>query len=31
MVYATRKFTFSAGHRYRRPEWTAEENARVFG
>src|SRR5258705_13578786 len=31
MVYATRKFTFSAGHRYRRPEWSVEENARVFG
>jgi 6-pyruvoyltetrahydropterin/6-carboxytetrahydropterin synthase len=31
MVYATRKFTFSAGHRYWRPEWTAEENARRFG
>lgn len=31
MVYATRKFTFSAGHRYWRPEWSAEENARVFG
>ena len=30
-VYATRKFTFSAGHRYWRDEWTAEENARVFG
>jgi len=31
MVYATRKFTFSAGHRYGRPEWGPEENARVFG
>jgi len=31
MVYATRKFTFSAGHRYWRPEWSAEENARRFG
>jgi 6-pyruvoyltetrahydropterin/6-carboxytetrahydropterin synthase len=30
-VYATRKFTFSAGHRYWRDEWTAEDNARVFG
>jgi len=30
-VYATRKFTFSAGHRYWREEWSAEENARVFG
>ncbi|HYB42983.1 MAG TPA: 6-carboxytetrahydropterin synthase, partial [Candidatus Methylomirabilis sp.] len=31
MVYATRKFTFSAAHRYWRPEWSAEENAGVFG
>jgi len=31
MVYATRKFTFSAAHRYWRDEWPAEENARVFG
>ncbi|HUP36877.1 MAG TPA: 6-carboxytetrahydropterin synthase [Candidatus Limnocylindria bacterium] len=31
MVYATRRFTFSAAHRYRRPEWSAEENTRVFG
>jgi 6-pyruvoyltetrahydropterin/6-carboxytetrahydropterin synthase len=31
MVYATRKFTFSAAHRYWRGEWTLEENARVFG
>lgn len=31
MVYATRKFTFSAAHRYWRDEWSAEENARVFG
>ena len=31
MVYATRKFTFSAAHRYWRDEWTAEENARTFG
>ena len=31
MVYATRKFTFSAGHRYWRPDWSTEENARVFG
>jgi 6-pyruvoyltetrahydropterin/6-carboxytetrahydropterin synthase len=30
-VYATRKFTFSAGHRYWRDEWSAGENARVFG
>lgn len=31
MVYATRKFMFSAAHRYWRGEWTAEENTRVFG
>jgi 6-pyruvoyltetrahydropterin/6-carboxytetrahydropterin synthase len=31
MVYATRKFTFSAAHRYWRGEWTPDENARVFG
>jgi 6-pyruvoyltetrahydropterin/6-carboxytetrahydropterin synthase len=31
LVYATRKFTFSAGHRYWRDGWSAEENARVFG
>src|SRR5262245_44637470 len=30
-VYVTRKFGFSAAHRYWRPEWSAEENARVFG
>ncbi|MBV9878959.1 MAG: 6-carboxytetrahydropterin synthase [Gemmatirosa sp.] len=27
----TRRVTFAAAHRYRRPEWTDEENARVFG
>ena len=31
MVYATRKFTFSSAHRYWQPEWSAEDNARVFG
>jgi len=30
-VYVTRKFMFSAAHRYWRKEWSAEENARVFG
>ena len=30
-VYATRKFTFSAAHRYWREEWSAAENRRVFG
>jgi 6-pyruvoyltetrahydropterin/6-carboxytetrahydropterin synthase len=27
----TRVVDFSAAHRYFRPEWTAERNARVFG
>ncbi len=27
----TRVIRFSAAHRYHRPEWSAEENARVFG
>ena len=31
VVYATRKFTFSSAHRYWRPEWSAEENTRIFG
>jgi 6-pyruvoyltetrahydropterin/6-carboxytetrahydropterin synthase len=31
LVYVTRKFGFSAAHRYWRPEWSAEENTRVFG
>ena len=31
MVYATRKFTFSSAHRYWRPEWSPEDNTRVFG
>jgi 6-pyruvoyltetrahydropterin/6-carboxytetrahydropterin synthase len=31
MVHATRRFEFSAAHRYWRDEWTAEENERVFG
>jgi 6-pyruvoyltetrahydropterin/6-carboxytetrahydropterin synthase len=30
-VYATRRFTFSAAHRYWRPEWSAEENRKAFG
>lgn len=30
-VYATRKFTFSAAHRYLRGEWSEAENRRVFG
>ena len=31
IVYATRKFTFSAGHRYWREDWSAEDNTRAFG
>lgn len=27
----TRKVTFSAAHRYHRPEWSAERNREVFG
>jgi len=30
-VYATRKFSFSAAHRYGRAEWSEAENRRVFG
>jgi 6-pyruvoyltetrahydropterin/6-carboxytetrahydropterin synthase len=30
-VYATRKFTFAAAHRYWSDAWTAEDNTRVFG
>jgi len=30
-VYATRRFTFSAAHRYWRREWSPEENRRAFG
>lgn len=31
LVYATRRFTFSAAHRYWRPEWSPEENRKAFG
>jgi 6-pyruvoyltetrahydropterin/6-carboxytetrahydropterin synthase len=31
MVYATRRFEFSAAHRYWRDEWSSEQNERVFG
>jgi 6-pyruvoyltetrahydropterin/6-carboxytetrahydropterin synthase len=31
IAYSTRRFSFSAGHHYRVPAWSAEENARVFG
>lgn len=27
----TRRVTFAAAHRYRRPDWTQEQNERVFG
>jgi 6-pyruvoyltetrahydropterin/6-carboxytetrahydropterin synthase len=29
--YLTRRVTFSAAHRYRRPEWSDEKNEAVFG
>lgn len=31
MIYLTRKCEFSASHYYHNPQWTAEENLRVFG
>ena len=31
MYTLTRVVTFAAAHRYRRPEWSDEENARAFG
>ena len=31
MVYITRRETFNAAHRLFRPEWSDEENLRVFG
>jgi 6-pyruvoyltetrahydropterin/6-carboxytetrahydropterin synthase len=31
MVYITRKVEFSASHLYHNPEFSAEENRRVFG
>ena len=27
----TRRVTFAAAHRYRRPDWTQEQNEKVFG
>lgn len=27
----TRRVTFAAAHRYRRPDWTSEKNEKVFG
>ena len=29
--YLTRRVTFAAAHRYRRPDWSDERNDRVFG
>ncbi len=31
MIYLTRKAEFSASHYYHNPEWTPQENQRVFG
>jgi 6-pyruvoyltetrahydropterin/6-carboxytetrahydropterin synthase len=31
MIYITRRETFNAAHRLFRPEWSDEENFRVFG
>jgi 6-pyruvoyltetrahydropterin/6-carboxytetrahydropterin synthase len=31
MVYLTRKIEFSASHRYHNPDFSAEENRRIFG
>lgn len=30
-AYLTRQVRFSAAHRYHRPEWSEEENRRIFG
>jgi 6-pyruvoyltetrahydropterin/6-carboxytetrahydropterin synthase len=29
--FLTRRVTFAAAHRYRRPDWSDERNAQVFG
>lgn len=29
--FLTRRVTFAAAHRYRRPEWSDEQNRRTFG
>jgi 6-pyruvoyltetrahydropterin/6-carboxytetrahydropterin synthase len=31
MAFLTRRVTFAAAHRYRRPEWSDARNAEVFG
>lgn len=30
-TFLTRRVTFAAAHRYRRPEWSDEKNSSVFG
>ena len=30
-TFLTRRVTFAAAHRYRRPDWSDEKNASVFG
>jgi 6-pyruvoyltetrahydropterin/6-carboxytetrahydropterin synthase len=30
-AFLTRRITFAAAHRYRRPDWSDAENERVFG
>ena len=30
-AHLTRRVNFAAAHRYRRPEWTDEQNEKVFG
>ena len=30
-TFLTRRVTFAAAHRYRRPDWSDERNAQVFG
>lgn len=30
-AYLTRRVTFAAAHRYRRPEWTDQHNEEIFG
>lgn len=31
MIYVTRRAEFAASHYYHNPEWTEEENRRIFG
>ena len=30
-AHLTRRVTFAAAHRYRRPEWSDEQNEKIFG